>query len=107
MDGSVRFLKETIHQWPYDNVTGMPYGVTLRASGEPRLESGVTASDHFRDEATRDVAARLANLAQLLEKSGHTPEAVAHFLMRCLFTSFADDAGLLPQGRAHRAAAEP
>jgi hypothetical protein len=48
-------------------------------------------------KVTRDVAARLAKLAQLFEKSGDTPEAVAHFLMRCLFTFFADDAGLLPK----------
>ncbi len=48
-------------------------------------------------KVTRDVASRLAKLAQLLERSGHTPEAVAHFLMRCLFTFFAEDAGLLPK----------
>jgi hypothetical protein len=46
---------------------------------------------------TRDVAARLAKLAQLLERSGHSAEAVAQFLMRCLFTFFAEDAGLLPK----------
>src|SRR5581483_11518228 len=45
----------------------------------------------------REVAGRLAKLAQLLERSGHSPEAVAHFLMRCLFTFFAEDAGLLPR----------
>jgi hypothetical protein len=48
-------------------------------------------------KVTRDVAARLARLAQSLERSGHTPEATAHFLMRCLFTLFAEDAGLLPK----------
>lgn len=47
---------------------------------------------------TRDVAARLAKLAQLLEKSGHSAEVVAQFLMRCLFTFFAEDAKLLPKG---------
>ncbi|WP_206352151.1 class I SAM-dependent DNA methyltransferase [Tautonia rosea] len=45
---------------------------------------------------TRDVAARLAELAKLLEADGHDPEPVAHFLMRCLFTMFAEDVGLLP-----------
>lgn len=46
---------------------------------------------------TRELAARLAKLASLLETAGHTPEAVAGYLMRCLFTMFAEDVGLLPE----------
>jgi hypothetical protein len=45
---------------------------------------------------TRDIAQRLARLAVSLEASGHTPEIVATFLMRCLFTMFAEDTRLLP-----------
>ena len=45
---------------------------------------------------TRDIAARLARLARELEAAHHTPDDVAHFLMRCLFTMFAEDVGLLP-----------
>src|SRR5690606_33712788 len=45
---------------------------------------------------TREIAARLAELAKSLERSGLVPEAVAQFLMRCLFTMFAEDVGLLP-----------
>jgi hypothetical protein len=45
---------------------------------------------------TRDIAERLATLARSLEQSGHAPEAVAQFLMRCLFTMFAEDVRLLP-----------
>ena len=44
---------------------------------------------------TRDVAYQLANLARDLEKD-HPPEAVASFLMRCIFTFFAEDIHLLP-----------
>lgn len=44
---------------------------------------------------TRDIAGRLATLARSLERQ-HSPEDVAHFLMRCLFTMFAEDVGLLP-----------
>ncbi|HEX9923106.1 MAG TPA: DNA methyltransferase, partial [Anaerolineae bacterium] len=44
---------------------------------------------------TRDIAGRLALLARSLE-SEHAPEAVANFLMRCLFTMFAEDVELLP-----------
>jgi hypothetical protein len=48
---------------------------------------------------TREVAARLAALAKSLEESGHTPETVAAFLMRCLFTMFAEDVQLIPAGK--------
>ena len=44
---------------------------------------------------TRDVASRLANLARSLEHD-HPAEAVTPFLMRCIFTFFAEDIHLLP-----------
>jgi hypothetical protein len=46
-------------------------------------------------EVSRDIAERLARVARELEKK-HYPEQVALFLMRCLFTMFAEDVGLLP-----------
>jgi hypothetical protein len=54
--------------------------------------------DPSRESArvTRQIAARLAELAKSLEQAGHAPEAVAQFLMRCLFTMFAEDVRLLP-----------
>ena len=48
-------------------------------------------------EVTNDVAQRLARVARELEKK-HKPEAVALFLMRTLFTMFAEDVELLPTG---------
>ncbi|MBP6824741.1 MAG: class I SAM-dependent DNA methyltransferase, partial [Acidobacteria bacterium] len=48
---------------------------------------------------TREVASRLAALAKSLEESGHKPETVANFLMRCLFTMFAEDVQLIPKGK--------
>ena len=48
-------------------------------------------------KVTREVAAKLAELARSLEHSGYAPDLVAHFLMRCLFTFFAEDVGLLPK----------
>lgn len=45
---------------------------------------------------TRKLANRLAKLATSLEQAGHQPEQVAGFLMRCLFTMFAEDVELLP-----------
>ncbi|MGV3529818.1 MAG: class I SAM-dependent DNA methyltransferase [Flavisolibacter sp.] len=46
---------------------------------------------------TRELAGRLAKLASMLEGAGHSPEQVAGFLMRCLFTMFAEDVALLPE----------
>ena len=53
---------------------------------------------------SREAAEVLADLAKLLEMpvdkggGGHSPEAVAQFLMRAMFTMFAEDVGLLPGG---------
>lgn len=54
--------------------------------------------DPSRESArvTREIADRLAKLARSLEQAGHEPELVAQFLMRCLFTMFAEDVKLLP-----------
>lgn len=45
---------------------------------------------------TRGIANRLGKLAQSLEHDGHEPELTSAFLMRCLFTMFSEDVGLLP-----------
>ena len=49
-------------------------------------------------EVTALVSRRLATVARALEKAGHAPKLVADFLMRCLFSMFAEDVGLLPKG---------
>ena len=46
---------------------------------------------------TREIAGHIASLARVLESAGHKPELVAQFLMRCLFTMFAEDIELLPE----------
>jgi hypothetical protein len=48
-------------------------------------------------KVTRAVTAKLAELAKSLEQSGYAADLVAHFLIRCLFTFFAEDVGLLPK----------
>jgi hypothetical protein len=57
---------------------------------------GLDPSKHAA-KITREVAGYLANLAKKLEGEGHPQELVATFLMRCLFTMFAEDVGLLPE----------
>lgn len=65
---------------------------------------------------TRTIAEHLAALGKSLEKDGHSGEAVARFLMRSLFTMFAEDVGLVEKGsftkllqelRGHPQDAEP
>ncbi len=46
---------------------------------------------------TREVADRLAALGRSFEGQGHDPQTVARFLMRCLFTMFAEDVELIPR----------
>lgn len=46
--------------------------------------------------ATREIAHKLARVAQSLEGQ-YQPERVAAFLSRCLFSMFAEDVGLLPK----------
>lgn len=48
-------------------------------------------------KVTRHVAMRLAEVAKALEAANNSPEAVAGFLTRLLFTMFAEDVGLLPR----------
>ena len=47
-------------------------------------------------KVTREIAEDLAEIAKLLEGKGHPPTLVAKFLMRCLFTMFAEAVELLP-----------
>ncbi|TDN36783.1 class I SAM-dependent DNA methyltransferase [Hymenobacter sp. UV11] len=48
-------------------------------------------------QVTRRLAGYLAGLSTQLEKVGHAPDVVAQFLMRCLFTMFAEDVELIPK----------
>lgn len=47
---------------------------------------------------TRDIADLLATVARRIEKRGHNAERTSGFLMRVLFTMFAEDSGLIPEG---------
>jgi hypothetical protein len=47
------------------------------------------------EAVTRETAEHLAELATSLEARGQDPELVARFLIRCVFTMFAEDVGLL------------
>jgi hypothetical protein len=48
-------------------------------------------------DVTSEAAGRFARVAQALTGRGHDPLQVAHFLIQCLFSMFAEDAKLLPE----------
>lgn len=48
-------------------------------------------------KVTREIAAHLAELGKSFEGQGHDSEKVANFLMRCLFSMFAEDVELIPR----------
>jgi hypothetical protein len=48
-------------------------------------------------KATREIAARLAQVSKVLEANNYPADEVAQFLMRCLFTMFAASMKLLPE----------
>jgi hypothetical protein len=54
-------------------------------------------TSRLRASVTRGIATELGGLAkELLHTSTRGKDEVAHFLMRCVFTCFAEDIGLLP-----------
>jgi len=48
-------------------------------------------------KVTREIASHLAELGKSFEGQGHDSETVARFLMRCLFSMFAEDVDLIPK----------
>jgi hypothetical protein len=48
-------------------------------------------------QVTRQLAHHLAGLSSQLERAGYASEVVAQFLMRCVFTMFAEDVELIPK----------
>jgi prepilin-type N-terminal cleavage/methylation domain-containing protein/prepilin-type processing-associated H-X9-DG protein len=53
MDGSVRFLKETIDSWPQDRTTGLPVGLTFDPNG-PYKETGTVRRGVYQALSTRN-----------------------------------------------------
>jgi type II restriction/modification system DNA methylase subunit YeeA len=46
---------------------------------------------------TEEAAGRMGAVAKRLTERGNDPQAVAHFLIQCVFCMFAEDAGILPE----------
>lgn len=73
-DGEIRELLRTIWTNPF--------------SLDPSLKAA---------RVTREIAEHLAILGRSFEAQGHDGETVARFLMRCLFSMFAEDVELIPK----------
>lgn len=91
------------HYTPYPDTRG--YRISLEDLHDERIRERLRAIwtdplslDPARVSAriTREIANRLGKLAQSLEQDGNEPELTSAFLMRCLFTMFSEDVGLLP-----------
>ncbi len=59
-------------------------------------EPAVRDPRRHAQKITVEIAGLLAELAATLEQRGHDPERVARFLIRCVFSMFAEDVKLLP-----------
>ncbi len=92
------------------NYAPFPDGTKYRIHMDDLAEAGIRARlkaiwenplslDPTRHAArvTRQIAAELAELGKSFEAQKHSPEVVAKFLMRCLFTMFAEDVELIPE----------
>ena len=86
----------------FPDAQGFRIGIDALAAPETRelLRKVWTAPDALDPSrraarVTEDVAAQMAALARSLEEAGHGPRRVSGFLMRCLFTMFAEDVLLL------------
>ncbi len=90
--------------------TGTPsevHEIRLEEIGKPenlqKLHWLFNDPEKFRPQrTTRDITAKaaghFAEIARSLTDRGHDPQAVAHFLIQCLFCMFAEDVDLLPRG---------
>jgi type II restriction/modification system DNA methylase subunit YeeA len=74
----------------------------LREDHRLRLRQVWTAPEIFNptaraDEVTRAAVDDLLRIGDALKARGEVPDEVAHFLVKCVFTLFAEDVGLLPR----------
>ena len=106
-------IGHSFHLWNrYDPKAGGGYGgfgarriIALDELEQPEIQqlfrdiwTNPKALDSSRRiaQVTRGIATELGGLAKELSTTTRTKEEVAHFLMRCVFTCFAEDINLLP-----------
>jgi hypothetical protein len=90
----VAFPDPRSHKIPLEKLRDPDTRELLRAIWLNPLDLDPT---RYAGKVTRTIADQLAKLAKSLEESGQPAEQVASFLMRCLFTMFSEDVGLIPE----------
>jgi hypothetical protein len=90
----VPFPDQQRYRIPLEDLTDPDVRAMLRQIWTNPLDLDPTRTS---TKVTRELATNLAKIASSLEAGGHEPDRVAGFLMRCLFTMFAEDVGLLPE----------
>ena len=90
----------------FTNTVKIKYELSLEDLLTPKkldiLRSAFLHPEHLQatqttEEVTREAAAQFSRIAQILYAYGEEPQNVAHFLIRILFSLFAEDVGLLPE----------
>jgi hypothetical protein len=100
-DFSESWLSANGNYGTYDSVPKIPFTDLAKPEVQDFFYKIFTEPQSLNPEkiaaqVTREVAADLAELAKTLERTAE-PQAVAQFLMRCIFTMFAEDVGLLKE----------
>ncbi|WP_118827738.1 class I SAM-dependent DNA methyltransferase [Salinibacter ruber] len=90
----VPFPNQESYRIPFEKLSDPEVQDTLR-----RVWSDPLSLDPARTSTrvTKDLAESLGRVASSLEDDGYDSDRVAGFLMRCLFTMFAEDVELLPE----------
>ncbi len=90
----VPFPNQESYRIPFEKLSDPEVQDTLR-----RVWSDPLSLDPARTSTrvTKDLAKSLGRVASSLEDDGYDSDRVAGFLMRCLFTMFAEDVELLPE----------
>lgn len=93
----------------HTHFTGTPsevHTIHLQDIGLPenlaKLRALFDNPDRFRPArttfaVTEEAAGRMGAVAKRLTERGNDPQAVAHFLIQCVFCMFSEDAGILPE----------
>jgi len=92
-----------VHSWTLDDL------LDVRRLDELRrvwTEPFALRAPQTTEQVTEAAARQFARLADLLRAQGAAPPAAAHFLIRLLFSLFAEDVGLLPSGLLSRLIAQ-
>ncbi|MBL0209849.1 MAG: class I SAM-dependent DNA methyltransferase [Holophagaceae bacterium] len=106
-------IGHSFHIWNrYDPKAGGGYGgfgarriIMLEELEDPEIQTYFRTiwtnpkaldTSRLRAQVTRGIAQELGELAKELQSATRSKDEVAHFLMRCVFTCFAEDIGLLP-----------